>query len=222
MVSSVATGREEYGAFNSGLLTGKLPESVPIIGGKGLGDLTQLNSSMIMSGETQAAAKVAMATGHPGAAAVIEVVGLYLQSGAAANEDYIEMRELGWDDGSAIFHAVCAGISEAAFEKLSLDHFVKAGPPKNWKDTVKMLFTQAGVEASEETFTTIANRIADTAIAKWSGDGYDDDRTRRAKEYMAAGMSYQQAYEKADKDMRADLFNDALGGFLSGLLMSGG
>ena len=222
MVSSVATGREEYGAFNSGYLTGKLPESIPIIGGKGLGDLTQLNSSMIMSGETQAAAKVAMATGHPGAAAVIEVVGLYLQSGAAANEDYIEMRELGWDDGSAIFHAVCAGISEAAFEKLSLDHFVKAGPPKNWKDTVKMLFTQAGVEASEETFTTIANRIADTAIAKWSGDGYDDDRTRRAKEYMAAGMSYQQAYEKADKDMRADLFNDALGGFLSGLLMSGG
>lgn len=222
MVSSVATGREEYGAFNSGYLTGKLPESVPIIGGKGLGDLTQLNSSMIMSGETQAAAKVAMATGHPGAAAVIEVVGLYLQSGAAANEDYIQMKDLGWDDGSAKFHAVCAGLSEAAFEKLSLDHFVKAGPPKNWKDTVKMLFTQAGVEASEETFTTIANRIADTAIAKWSGDGYDDDRTRRAKEYMAAGMSYQQAYEKADKDMRADLFNDALGGFLSGLLMGGG
>lgn len=217
LAQSVGAGREKYGVMNTGFLSGKLDEDIPIVGGKSLNDWTQLKSSMIMSGETAAAAKVAMATGHPEAAAIIEIAGLYMQSGAAANDDYIQMKRNGWSDNAALTHAIFAGVAEATFEKVSLESLVNQDISRGF---VRNLLTQGGVEASEEVATTIANHITDAAIARVNG--YDTDRERRAKEYMAQGMSYNKAYNKADVDIMTDLLDDALGGFLSGGLMSGG
>ena len=216
-IQSVGTGRQEYGLANTGLLTGTLPEDIPLVGGKGLSDWSQLESSMLMSGETAALAKVAMATGHPMAAAVIEIVGLGMQAGSAANDDYVRMRDLGWDDSAASIHSLFAGLAEATFEKVSLESFVDLDVSKGY---LRSVLKQAGVEASEETFTTLANRLTDAATAKMHG--YDAEEKRRAKEYMATGMSYDEAYSKARQDMFADLLDDAFGGFLSGGLMGGG
>ncbi|MBQ6177732.1 MAG: hypothetical protein IJK29_11085 [Bacteroidales bacterium] len=217
MTASVGAGREKYGVLNTGFLSGKLDEDIPLIGGKSLNDWTQLKSSMIMSGETAAAAKIALATGHPEAAAVIEVIGLYMQSGAAANDDYIRMKELGWDDDKALTHALFAGLAEGVFEKVSLDKLLDQNVSRG---LVRNLLTQAGVEASEEVTTSIANHITDAVQSKIYG--YDNDRERRAKAYMADGLSYNEAYNKAHVDIMTDLLEDALGGFISGGLMTGG
>ena len=80
-------------------------------------------------------------------------------------------------------------------------------------ETVK----QAGVEASEETFTEIANILSNAAIM---GDNSDFNQTVQG--YMAQGMSEDEAKKRAYLDMVGQVAWAGAGGLISGGVMGGG
>lgn len=192
-----AKGLEEHGIMNTGALAGTLPEEIPIIGGKGLGAFYELGTSMLQSAAV-------MPLGPEGAM----ILGY-----AAAASDYAEMRDQGYSDTEARLHSACAGLAESIFEYVSLDHLINEDVTRGF---IRNVLTQAGVEASEEINTTIANTITDEAIL-----GSRSKRSRRVQELMANGMSYQDAQHKADAEWLSDMLYDGLAGAASGGIMSG-
>lgn len=196
--------------------SGTIDEDVPILGGKGLGDLYQLAVSMVQSGALAVASAYA---GRYDAAlgAVVGFLGTALMGGSAAASDYRESLARGMTKEQAMRHATAAGIAEAAFEHISLDKLVNMDISKGfWKN----VFTQGGIEASEELCTTIANRISDGLLSR--AEGYDTQIEHRIKELVALGENWKDAEEKAAQEWMTDLINDGLGGFISGGMMSAG
>lgn len=207
---------QEKGILNTGLLSGTIAESVPIIGGKGLGDLYQLAESMVQSGALAVAASAAGDYGTTVGAAV-EFLGTVAMGRGVAASDYRDSLARGMEKEQAMLHATAAGIAEAAFEYISLDKLVKTDISKGfWKNVL----TQGGVEASEELCTTIANRLSDGILARQNG--YDTQIEQRTKELIALGASRKDAEAQAEKEWFVDLINDGLGGFISGGFMSAG
>ena len=207
---------QEKGLFNTGFLAGSLDEDIPIIGGKGLGDLYQLAESMVQSGAIAAASA---ATGRYDAALgqAASFVGTMLMGGSAAASDYRESLERGMTKEQAERHAIAAGVAEAAFEYISLDNLLSTDISKGfWKNVLK----QGGIEASEELCTTLANRLSDGVLAR--AEGYDTSIEQRTKELIALGVNTREAKSKAEQEWIVDLINDGLGGFLSGGIMSTG
>ena len=83
-----------------------------------------------------------------------------------------ELYEKGASNGQVFWGALGSGVAEAAFEYISLDHFLKTTSTKSKMAILKQAFAQAGIEASEEMFTEIANAIIDTAnmrgLSEWN------------------------------------------------------
>ncbi len=115
--------------------------------------------------------------------------------------------------------AVGAGCIEMLFEKVSLDHFfdnfIKT-PPKSWKELIQKTLLQAGIEGSEEINTEIAN-IAFDAINM----GKNCDVSMSIREYMAQGLSEEEAKKRATVDAVTDIYWAGFGGFVSGGAMAG-
>ena len=115
--------------------------------------------------------------------------------------------------------AVGAGCIEMLFEKVSLDHFFENfvnTPPSSFGDLVKKTLIQAGVEASEEINTEIAN-IAFDAINM----GKNCDVSMAARGYMLQGMDEEDARRKATMDAITEIYWAGFGGFVSGGAMAG-
>lgn len=84
--------------------------------------------------------------------------------GAGAMADtYQNALERGANPGQALAVGALAGVSEALFEKVSLDRWVKLNALGRGA-AVKNILKTAGVEASEEMSTEIANILSDIAI----------------------------------------------------------
>lgn len=181
---------------------GTLNENIPIVGGLGLGDVYQLGTSMIDS------TAVALTAGSAGTA---------LLGSAAASSAMQDAAERGLSDRQVLFTGISSGIAEALFEKVSIENLLS---PKNGAtigQAIKNTLKQAGVEASEETFTTIANTVTDNII-----NGNKSEFSQSVEQYKQEGMSESAAKKQAAKDWIQGLFIDALGGFISGGVMGGG
>ena len=224
LLASVSNGLETYGLLNTGALAGKVTNEDNPLYGKGLGDVVSLGSSMAQSGGIALAARVGgfMFGGIAGeeaagwAVKAISALGTLAMGSSAAASDYRQMIDAGWSEKAARTHATCAGIAEALFEYVSIDHLVDENKVHG---AVRQMLVQGGIEASEELCTTLANRISDAAVAK--AYGYDDQISRRANELMTQGMSYSEAYGQAREEWGQEVINDALGGLVSGGLMGG-
>nr|DAW33960.1 MAG TPA: nuclease [Bacteriophage sp.] len=192
---------------------GTLSDSIPVIGGQGLGFLYQTGMSMA---DSAAIAGLTMATGIP------EVAGTSLLGGSAAVSSMHDAHNNGLSDGQAIATGVLAGIAETAFEYISLDKLMakpalvggtKATQFKNWLvQTAK----QAGVEGSEEFFTTAANLLSDFIV---NGDQSDIKSTYQ--QYLNQGYSASEAAARTFGDELSGAVLDFAGGFISGGVMGG-
>lgn len=181
---------------------GTLNENIPIVGGLGLGDVYQLGTSMIDS------TAVALTAGSAGTA---------LLGSSAASSAMQDAAERGLSDRQVLFTGIASGVAEALFEKVSIENLLS---PKNGAtigQAIKNTLKQAGVEASEETFTTIANTVTDNII-----NGNKSEFSQSVEQYKQEGMSESAAKKQAAKDWIQGLFIDALGGFISGGVMGGG
>ena len=202
LIGGVAQGLTEKGFFNTGWGAGTIDEKVPIVGGIGLGDGYQLVMSMVNS---------FVSAQLFGSGATI------MLGSKAASSAFNDAINKGASYEQAVEQGLAQGIAEALFEYISIDKLLNGDITAGM---VKRVLQQAGVEASEEILTSIANSITDRAIMK---DKSEFETTKR--EYMEQGYSEIEAEDMATRKMWEGIAFDGIGGLLSGggmALMYGG
>ncbi len=133
-------------------------------------------------------------------------------TGAATNTT-LDAFDRGASQEDALALGLLAGAAEVIFEKFSLDHFLKAGVKGA---ALKNMLKQAGIEASEEAATEIANILSDALIM-----GDMSHYNIGVRQYMAQGLSEDEAQSKAAVDMVKQVGLSALAGAISGGVTGG-
>ena len=147
--------------------------------------------------------------------------GTLLLGGSAATAAAVDAKNRGGSDSQALWSGALAGAAEAVFEKVSLDSLLTGKLTKNFvggefKKLLADVGVQGAVEGSEELFTAFANHITDRAVMGGSSTYY-----KSIREYMAAGMTDEEAEAKAMADFAAECATSFVGGVLSGGVMGG-
>lgn len=140
--------------------------------------------------------------------------GAAILGGGAAQSAMQEAYDRGANDGTALLMGVIAGANETLFEKKSIGNLIKHGQDvgkKTFAEEIKNAFIEAGVNASEEFNTSVANGIAEYFL------NHDDREVqKKADEYERLGLSPEAALEKARGEFWASAVMDAAGGALMG------
>ena len=139
----------------------------------------------------------------------------FMGAGAASNQAR-DIMARGGTNRQVLLGGLAAGAAEAVFEKFSIDHLLSAKTVGGAKDLLRETLKQAGVEASEETFTEIANILSDAAIMGGSS-GFE----LAVRDYEAQGMGREEARRRAYLDLVGQVAWAGAGGALSGGIMGG-
>ena len=138
--------------------------------------------------------------------------------GSAASEAK-ELYEKGASKGQMIAGGILAGAAEAAFESISIGYFlddVLGKPAKNVAQWFYKTLGMAGVEASEELCTTLANYVTDAAVM-----GSQSDWQKLIDQNKKQGLTDGQAIWQAIKQVGGEALHDAAVGAISGGAMGG-
>ena len=183
--------------------SGTLNEKIPVIGGKGLGDVYQLGTSIANS----------MITGYTQG-----TLGTYMVFfGSASASGIYEAKERGATDEQAVTFGILNGLAEAAGEAFSAEHLLGLAGVDELKSFFANVLMQAGIEASEEGVTTLLNNFSDQLVM-----GDKSNFNILVSYYMTEEkLSEEEAKKKAWKSMANDLAFDMLGGAISGGVSSG-
>lgn len=152
-----------------------------------------------------------IATGLP------QPVTLALMGSAAGTSTMAEALDRGATQKQAIELGVTAGLAEAIMEKIPLDKLMSIRSGEQLKGLVGTILSQMGTEGLEEVGTEIANIFADAWIM-----GENSNWKTTISEYMAQGMSRDEATKKAFLDNLANVGIAFAGGALSGSVMGAG
>lgn len=136
---------------------------------------------------------------------------------SAASNEAERLQEKGATKAQIALGSLLAGTAEALFEEVSLDKLLKTTKPTGFVDALKKAAAQAGVEASEEVFTEIANTITNCIVM-----GKDSDFIQAVQEYQKDGETTENARRHALFDKLADIGLAGLSGAVSGGLSAGG
>lgn len=198
MTSAIASSLNE----KSGTVNEDIPFVGYLFGGRGLGDLYETGVSILNS-----LASVYMLGG----------VGTYANFfGQASKTAYEEGIQRGLSVDKALTYGYASGVAEVAGEMFSIEHLIKMKNPSSLKGIIKNIFVQGGIEASEESATTLMNTISDAII--------NGDKSELASNYYAliqAGYSPAEAEKLVIADWTQGVMYDALGGFVSGVASAG-
>lgn len=140
---------------------------------------------------------------------------LFMGASAASNQAK-DIIERGGTNDQAFWGGLAAGAAETVFEKVSIDRLLSAKNITSIKSLLKETAKQAGVEASEETFTEIANILSDAVIM-----GDNSNFANAVSQYMLKGMTEAQAKRRAFLDCIGQVAWAGVGGALSGAAMGG-
>ena len=135
---------------------------------------------------------------------------------SAASQTASDALSRGATNGQAVMAGFAAGAAEMLFEKFSIDQLLKPKSVTSVKRLLQETMKQAGVEASEEGATEIANILTDAAIM-----GESSNFSVAVENYKAQGMSESEARKQAYLDMIGQVGWAAAGGALSGGVMGG-
>ena len=181
---------------------GTLNENIPIIGGKGWGDVYGLGTSIAqsaISGYTMG-----------GVGTLVS----YFGQGAASGVDDALSR--GASENQAILYGTVLGVAEGLAEQIGIDNLFKLGASPTLKVAIKNILKQAGAEGMEEGLTSIISNIADNAIMQ-----DQSNFNAMVKAYMEQGMTEEKAKQKAWMDSIEGIAFDALAGAVSGGVHAG-
>lgn len=142
----------------------------------------------------------------------LALMGLGSASGTAR-----DVLQRGGSNEQAAWSGAAAGVAEVLFEKVSLENLIQLKDVHGVRDVLQNVLSQAGIEASEETLTELANTITDGFI-----NGDLSKYQQAVTQYVAEGMSEDEAKKRAAADVAKDIGMAAAGGFVSGGVMAGG
>ena len=183
----------------NGVAQSVLPDWVPIVGGKGWGDVYSLGVS--------AANSLVSAYTMGGAGTLINFIG---QGGASGVDEALSR---GASPGQALLYGAIVGAAEGATEMLSADKLIKVGSASTLKNYLLKALGQGVGEFAEEGVSSVIGNIADNIIMQDKSNFYDTVEQIMDKN---PGMSEEEAKTKAWLDMVGDIAFDALGGFVTG------
>lgn len=136
--------------------------------------------------------------------------------GSAAAGQAKDVLERGGTNRQALLSGLAAGAAEVVFEKFSVDNLLAEKSVGSLKDLLRETVKQAGVEASEEMLTEIANILSDAAIM-----GGMSSFAASVSAYQAEGMTQEEAKRRAYLDCVKQVALAGAGGALSGGVMGG-
>ena len=160
-------------------------------------------------GADAVSSSISMATGGPLSTA--------LMGGSAANQALYETsQDQNTTARQAAALATANGIAEAFFEHFSIERLMHFQNPTSTAQAVRTALAQAGVEASEEMATEIANTVSDIAIRRGNSE-----RGREYQERLTNGEDPNSAARNTAISAVAQVLLSGLGGALSGGLHTG-
>ena len=184
---------EEYGTLN---------EDIPVIGGKGLGDVYGLGTSIAQS---------ALA-GYTGGQ-----YGTLIQFfGSAAASGIDEAKQRGATDEQAVTYGTLVGAAEGVAEMIGVDNLLNIGSSATMREVLVNVAKQGVAEGLEEGITSVLNNFADQLTM-----GDMSNFNVLVSDYMGKGWSEEEARKQAWIDMAEDVAYDMLGGFVSGSVHAG-
>lgn len=181
--------------------SGTLPEWIPIIGGKGLGDAYGLGTSIIQS-----------AVSAPTLGVAGTFVSYFGQASASAVDDALSR---GATDDQALLYGLALGIAEGIPEAVSAKFLNGLGTTTK-NGLLSIIMSQGGEEAVEEGLTSVLGQMADNVILQ-DKSAFNS----LVRQYMADGMSESEATQKAWGETFEGVLYDTLAGGLSGATHAG-
>lgn len=181
---------------------GTLNEAIPVIGGKGLGDVYGIGTSIAQS---------ALA-GYTGGQ--IGTLVQFFGSAAAAGVD--EAKRRGATDEQALMMGTLSGAAEGAAEMIGVDNLLHIGSASTMKTLLKNIAKQGVAEGLEEGITTLMNNFADQMVMKDKSNF-----NTMVQALVSQGMSEEAAKKQAWLSMANDLAFDMVAGFVSGAAHAG-
>lgn len=214
-VSQLITGKE-YNPYSFG---NRIQSYSGIVRGETANRLDDATNNFSLLGQSAGDVYQALMSGVDSAAGVAVLGGsLHLaQAGMGAlTSTARDLYERGASGAEILGVSTAAGFFEMFFEKFSVDKFtdvILGKPTKTVADIIKKALIQGGTEASEEFCTELAN-MATEALILGDRQRVNDDISK----YMQQGDSESAATAKA---WAMNLYNAAMGGFISGGAMGG-
>ena len=199
---------EAAGAMQSGVATklnekgGTLNENIPVIGGKGWGDVYGLGMSFAQS-------RIAVASGN-------QAYTLAMFFGMSASQGVTDALSRGATGDQAIAYGTIAGLAEAIPEMISVDKLLGIESKEGVQNLFKNILKQAGEEAGEEFTTSLINNVADNWIMGGKSQFY-----QTVNQLVASGMSVEEAKRKAWIQTIEDIAFDTISGATSGAISGG-
>lgn len=181
---------------------GTLDEKIPVIGGRGWGDVYGLGTSVAQSMLS------AYTLGELGTLAS------YFGQGAAAGIDDALSR--GATDEQALLYGVILGAAEGASEYIGADELLKTGASSTLKDFMLNTLKRGGQEGLEEGFSSLIGEVADRIVMQ-NKSNYNT----AVSQYMKDGLSEKEAKKKAIWDSIENVAYDVVSGFASGTAQGG-
>ena len=203
--SQAVTGsiaQELNGVDALGVAHNVLPENIPVIGGKGWGDVYGLGTSIAQSS----------LAGYTGGQ-----FGTLIQFfGSAAASGVSDAKKRGATDDQALAFGTLSGLAEGLAEMIGVDNLLGIGSSATMRELVTNVVKQGAAEGIEEGVTTLLNNFSDQLVMQ--------DKSNfniLVQKYMGNGMSQNDAKKQAWMDMANDLAFDMVGGFVSGAVHAG-
>lgn len=141
--SGIASKLNEYGTID---------ESVPIFGGRGLGDAYGLGTSIAQSAYSGV-------IGRGSALGASYTLATYF--GQAATLGIEDALSRGANDKQALAYGTVVGLVEAILEMISVKSLIGITKAEGVQNVFKAVLKQAGEEATEEFTTSVLNEVAD-------------------------------------------------------------
>lgn len=186
---------------------GTAADWIPVVGGKGWGDVYGLGTSIAQSWLTAATGGGLQAT-----------VSFFGSAAASAVDDALAR---GASDSQAINFGFVSGVAEAAAEYLPTEMLLGKGGNKGIKAFFKGIRDQMIAEGIEEGATSLLTNIADNIII-----GENSQFNKLVEAYMQKGLTQEEATRKAwaktIEDIAFDALAGAVSGGISGAVFSGG
>lgn len=197
--------QEVRGAISNDLNTkyGTLNDEIPVIGGKGLGDVYGLGTSIADS---------ALSTYTGGS--IGPLVTFFGSAAASAVDD---AKQRGASDDQALVIGALAGLAEGLAEQIGAEKLLNIGSSHTMRELLLNLAKQGVSEGLEEGTTTLLNNFADQLVLQ------DKSNFNALVSYYVTEehLSADEAKKKAWASMAEDLAYDMLGGFVSGAVHAG-
>lgn len=182
---------------------GTLDEDIPVLGGRGWGDVYGLGVSAAQSfvgGKT---------------IGTFGTLTSFFGSAAAAGVD--DAKKRGATDDQALIYGNICGAAEVITEMFPLDHLMKMGSAANWEGIFADIIKQGGEEFLGEGASSVITNVADYLTF---GDKSNYEAAKKL--YMDRGYSEDEAAKEAFWDVVEEVTFDALGGFATGSTSAGG